>query len=194
MSRAVGGEQEALVTVGELPTVPVASTFDTSADCALEVHVNGVPASCLVDTGAVSTILSRKVWSKLSTEQKRLAPLHLRRNLVDAQGSPLKLVGLAEVELELGSKRFPVSVLVAETLTTDLIIGRDFLKQHRCSVELGERDLLRLTQAGIALPLGSSKGCQRMAPVAVVTNETLCIPPLCEMEIMAKAPMAMEAE
>ena len=80
-----------------------------------------------------------------------------------------------------------------ETLTTDLIIGRDFLKQHRCSVELGERDQRRLTQVGIALPLGC-KGCQQMASVAVVTHETFCVPPLCEMETVAKAPTATKAQ
>ena len=172
MSQAARGEQEAPDTVGELPTIPVSSTFrrsNISADCELEVRVNGVPASCLVDTGAVSTILSRKVWNKMSTEQKQLAPLDLQCNLVDAQGSPLKLDGLAEVELQLGCQRFPVNVLVAETLTTDLILGRDFLKQHQCSVELGERDLLRLNQAGVTLPLGSNKGCQQIAPIAVAT-------------------------
>ena len=125
MSRAASSEQEAPDTVGELPIIPVLSTFQrrkTSADCVLEVQVNGVPASCLVNTGAVSTILSRRVWDKLSTERTQLAPVNLQCNLVDAQGVPLKLDGLAEVELQLGSQLIPVSVTMAETLTTDLIL------------------------------------------------------------------------
>ena len=103
------------------------------------VHVNGVPASRLVDTGAVSTTLLRKVWDTLNTERKRLLPLNLTCNLVDDQGAPLKLDGSAEVEL---CRRFPVSVLIVESLTIDLILGGDFLKQHKCSVELGENYLV----------------------------------------------------
>ena len=197
MSQAARGEQEAPDTVDKPLTEAVSSTFqgsNASADCVLEVYVNGVPASCLVDTGAVSTILSRKVWSKLGMKQKQLAPLNLKCNLVDAQGSPLKLDGLAEVELQLGSQRFTVGVLVAETLTTDLILGRDFLKQHECSVELGEEDLLRLNQEGVTLPLGSSKQWPPVASVSVVANETLCIPPLSEMEIMARVPAVAKAQ
>ena len=154
VSRAARGKQETPDAVGELPTAPVSSTFqrsNTSDDCILDVHVNGVPASWLVDTGAASTILSKKIWDTLNTERKRLAPLTC--NLVDAQGTPLRLDGSAEVELQLGCRQFPVSVLIVESLTTDLILGRDFLKQHKCSVELGENDLPRLTKMGITLPL-----------------------------------------
>ena len=60
-------------------------------------------------------------------------------------------------------------MLIVETLTEDLILGRDFLKQHKCSVELGEQNLLRLTEAGITVALGCSTRQQKKASVAAVT-------------------------
>ena len=49
-------------------------------------------------------------------------------------------------------------------------------------------------KVGIALPLGSSKECPWIASIAVVANEALCIPPVCEMEIMARVPAVPEAQ
>lgn len=51
-----------------------------------------------------------------------------------------------------------------------------------------------MNKVDIALPLGSSKECPQIALIAVVANETLCIPPLCEMEIMVRVPAVAEAQ
>ena len=190
MSQATKGEQKAQKIVSELPSIPISSSFQKSnADCVLKVTVNGVPTSCLVDTGAVSTILSKALWDKLDGGQKQLIPANLRHNLVGAQGTPLKVLGAGKVELQLGEQMYPANVIVAETLTTDLILGRDFLKQHQCSVELGEKDLLHLTKAGVTLSLGSNT-LSEVASMSVVVEQTLCIPPLSEIEIIARVPKA----
>ena len=42
--------------------------------------------------------------------------------------------GQGKVELQLGMQVFQVCVMVVETLTEGLILGRDFLKKHNCSV------------------------------------------------------------
>ena len=79
------------------------------------------------------------------------------RNLVDAQGSPLKSTGLGEVKLQFGMQLFQATMIVVETLTVDLILGRDFLRQHKCSVELGEQNLLRLNEAGVNVAWDSAR-------------------------------------
>ena len=52
--------------------------------------------------------------------------------------------GQRKVELQLGMQVFQVCVIVVETLTEGLILGRDFLKKHNCSVKsyVGEQNLL----------------------------------------------------
>ena len=195
MSLAARGEREAPDGVSELPTISVSSTFHqnkTNSDCVLDVCVDGVPAGCLVDTGAVMTILSKRIWKKLSPEKRKLDPLEFQCNLVDAQGTPLKLDGRAQVKLQLGSQQFPAHVLVAEGLSVDLILGRDFLKKHQCSIELGEKDHLCLNRAGVTLPVGISDESRQRTSVAVIANESVCIPPLSEMEILATVPATAE--
>lgn len=98
------------------------------------------------------------------------------------------MAGSRNIQLRFGSKLYPTRMLVAEALTTDLILGRDFLKQHKCTVELGEENLLHLTQEGVTLPLGSSEKGQGIASVAVAVDEAFCVPPLSEMEIMGRVP------
>ena len=71
----------------------------------VDVEVNGVPANCLVDTGAGSTILSRSVWKQMGGGKKQLTPVGAQQNLVDAQGSPLKLAGVGAVDLQLGTSK-----------------------------------------------------------------------------------------
>ena len=193
MSRATKGEQRALEDVSQIAAVPILSNPLTSnIGCVLKVHVDGVPANCLVDTGAVATILSKEVWDRREGEQKPLVERNPSSSLVGVQGTPLELVGSGDVNLRLGQYTYLTRVLVAKSLTTDLILGRDFLTQHKCTVELGEKSLLRLTKEGVALSLGSKEAQPEIASVAVAVGETLCIPPLSEMEIMAKVPK-MEA-
>lgn len=57
-------------------------------------------------------------------------------------------------------------------------------------MDLGEKNQLRLTQASASLSLGSSKGQEKITSISVITDETLHIPLLCEIEIMAKVPAA----
>ena len=70
---------------------------------------------------------------------------------------------------------FPTRVLVAETITTDLILGRDFLKKHNCSVELGERNLLHFNQQGVKMSLESDRVVGEIAS-AVVRKPSVCHP------------------
>ena len=81
---------------------------------------------------------------------------------------------------------FPTRVLVAETITTDLILGRDFLKKHNCSVELGERNMLHFNQQGVKMSLESDKVAGEIACAVVTVEEAFCVPPLSEMEVMGR--------
>ena len=108
----------------------------------------------LVDTGAAATVLAKEVWDKAKTSEAQLASPEQKTRLVGVQGSPLQLCGAAEVCLELGGETFPTKVIVANSLTTDVILGRDFLKAQQCTIELGEtRDVLHFKERGIAVAI-----------------------------------------
>lgn len=116
-----------------VPAVPTFSIYSQS-DYVLQGLVNGVAIDVLVDTGAAATVLSRDAWGKVCTGGKLSST---KRKLVGIQGTPLQLHGESNLELTLGGHVFPTEVTVADSLTTDLILGRHFLKAQRCTIRMG---------------------------------------------------------
>ena len=59
--------------------------------------------------------------------------------LVSAGGAPLTVHGC--VELKLGTERFVTEVVVASPLTSEAILGLDFLVEHQASIDLTTKTL-----------------------------------------------------
>jgi len=121
VSQALEGEHQAHVST-RIPTLSVTS----GKDCVLEGLVNGVPTSILIDTGAATSVLNRDLWDKAKQDGSELGDAEGRK-LAGVQGKPLQLYGSACVQVQLAAEKFPIEVMVAETPTVDMIIGRDFL-------------------------------------------------------------------
>ena len=61
MSQVQEDDQSAQVSL----TIPACTQSVCSGrDCVLKGRVNGVPANVLVDTGAVTTVLSKYMWDR----------------------------------------------------------------------------------------------------------------------------------
>ena len=54
----------------------------------------------------------------------------------------MKLLGTAKVPIRFEHVVFQHDVIVADGLTTEGILGLDFLELHRCTVDMGNRTLL----------------------------------------------------
>ena len=65
----------------------------SASSCSLEVQVNNVVNSCLIDTGAAISLISRGLWEKLEQANTGLKLRQTSRELVGVQGSPVKLLG-----------------------------------------------------------------------------------------------------
>ena len=100
--------------------------------------VNGVSASFLVDTGASVTLIRDDIWRQTQIASNRLEPWTGRR-LLGADGSPLQIHGRAEAELDLGGRLFTTYVVIAAGLSTEAILGVDFLEKDRGYYRLGEQ-------------------------------------------------------
>lgn len=132
MSHATRGEkqraQECTVSnsKAKFTTVPAVSESGTSkSDYKIHIHVNNTRASCLVDTGAAVSLISKELWDKMK-ETGRQPPLDgPDHNLVGVQGVPLKLYGACTVEVMFGGieTTFSMHVQVADSITTDVILG-----------------------------------------------------------------------
>ena len=155
----------------------------------LEGRVNGVPASILADTGAAVTVMSKEFWDKAKGSSDHMQE-SVGKKLVGAQGIPLHLHGLVQVSIMVQGENFTTEAIVADSLTTDLILGRDFLRKNHCVMEMGKGgDVLHFRERGVTVPLnGKSSGIMGVSFVGVTTDRKLQVPPYSEMEIMGRVP------
>ena len=113
-----------------------------------EGQVGGVHLNMLVDTGSAVTLVHKHVWEK---EAPRYCPLETQGTQVETQGtqansSPLKIVGMADIEIAVAGICVIHPVLIAEGITHDCLLGFDFLRKHECTIQFGTNHLR--TEAG----------------------------------------------
>ena len=53
--------------------------------------------------------------------------------------SPLQVIGQADVQLEIGGKGLATRVVVADSVTTEAILGLDVLKEHCTIIDLNHQ-------------------------------------------------------
>ena len=144
--------------------------------------VNGAQMSLLLDTGAAVTLLREDTWVRATAKDPQELQPRSTLKLVSADGTPLTIHGCACVELELeGAKKFTTEVVVVSPLTSEAILGLDFLKRHRARIDL-ENKQLHLTDC--TLPL------HELEPVTAVKRKvraerTAEVPPFSVMEVFA---------
>lgn len=96
----------------------------------VEGTVNGMPTSFLLDTGPAVTLLRQDTWETITANCPQDLKNWSELRLVSADGSPLTIHGSAQFLVDLGGGNRETEVVVVSPLTTEAIIGLDFLKDH----------------------------------------------------------------
>jgi len=94
------------------------------------MKIRGKPIQCLVDTGSVSTVISCTFAKKLGLDIK---PCANNNPIFSANGAPLRVV-VADVTFYLKGLRIPHTLRVVEGLAPHLVLGIDFMKANKVSV------------------------------------------------------------
>ena len=154
----------------------------TPVNPALPLHgdVNISHHPFLVDTGAAITLMD----SSLLKQNGNAALLPVTRHrLVGVSGMPLHALGSTVIEIIVNGISLQVPVVVVEGVTADGILGLDFLKAHRCRIDI-ESQTLHLQQPAISILMYP---CTRSVPspttVEVLIAETVVVPARSEMEV-----------
>ena len=146
--------------------------------------MKGVSASFLVDTGAAVTLIRDDIWQQTQIASNRLEPWSGR--LLGVDGSLLQIHGRTEAELDLGGYLFTTDVVVTACISTEAILGLDFLEKIGATIDLVNNKIILDNQGGsLKLQKGSSSGETETHSPKVYVVETIQIPPTSEMEIMA---------
>ena len=135
------------------------------------------------------SVLNKNIWTRLNQQTKYPLTEVTGKKLVGVEGTPLKVLGAAHFHVVFEQQQFNVYFLVADSLTAEAILGRDFLKDNRCVIDVG-KNLIKFKTVGMTLKLMCSPGDSQIAHVSVVINSVLHVPGCSEIEIMAKVPSA----
>ena len=147
--------------------------------------VNGIPATFVVDTGASITVVDKTVWDKVNCENCSLE-LWTGCRLVGVEGTPLRAYGMSTVELQFAGEIFQCPVLVAGSLTSEAILGLDFLEANNCTLEMCGRKLV-FPERDITVSLcDSSSSGSDLVQARVTLDETLTIPPFSMLETFGR--------
>ena len=140
------------------------------------LKIKGKPIQCIVDTGSVSTIISRTFAKKLGLDIK---PCVNNSPLFSANGAPLSVVGVADVTFYLKGLRVPHTLKVVDGLTPNLVIGIDFMKANKVSVNYVD-GTVRFYEDFMIVPLQGYDSRDNCAFV----SQTVCIPKYAEAVIL----------
>ena len=146
--------------------------------------VNGIPTTFVVDTGASITVLDEEFWERVNPGNCSLEPWTGRR-LVGVEGTPLHVCGVSKVELKLAGEIFHCPVLIARSLTSDAILGLDFLEANHCTLKMADRELT-FPERGVTVSLCESSPDPDLVQARVTLDETLTIPPFSVLETTAR--------
>ena len=150
----------------------------------IEGAVNGTRTSFLLDTGAAVTLLREDAWARCNAKHNLNLQPWSEQRLVSVDGSPLRVHGLGSVDLDFAGEKLPAEVIVVSPLTTEAILGLDFLCKHRATIDLEKRQLY-LGDRRCTLPLCEPNPRVPDLKPSVRALETFDIPPYSEMEVQA---------
>ena len=135
-----GGAVNTVVIQEEAAFVTAIKLLRTvQSECHVYGFVNKKQVDCMVDTGADVTLLSSKIWDHIK-EKLELENITAQR-VVGVKDSLLQIRGTAEVQLQLQTEQFDVQVILVDGLATDMVLGKDFLQENRCVVDVGNNTL-----------------------------------------------------
>ena len=144
-------------------------------------EVGGEHISFLLDTSAAVTLIDSDVWRQVNAKQPtKLQPWSYQK-LVGVDGSLLR--SEVHVTVVTQGKVLETQALAVSPLTSEGILGLDFLKKHQATIDMKNRQLL-LGSCNCTHSLVEA----RTPPIAkptVCAITTISIPPNREVEVMA---------
>ena len=128
----------------------------------------------------------------MSGRKLLLALVISSRGLVSVGGAPLTIHGSACVSLELEGRKFLTDLVVVSPLTSQAILGIDFLQAQQATIDLGCR-LLHLRESRCDIPLVTPESTPLpMIEQHVRIANTVEVPPRCMMEVTSRVETDVE--
>jgi len=116
----------------------------------INVTIGGVKLSFLVDTGAAVSLIDGKMWDNIQQLKDTVKLNPVTTWLVGVDGLPLQVQGSVLITLSVMGLTVDQELIVADSLTSQGILGMDFLESHRRILDLTDG---KLSTGGRSIPL-----------------------------------------
>ena len=128
------------------------------------------------------------MWDRAKEGGAQLEAI-IGRKLVGVQGTPIPQHGKARVCLGLAAEKFDIDVIVADTPTADVILGRDFLRAQQCTIKMtSSGDSLHVAARKQSIAMAQDQSPLPICKLDVVLQESVVVPPCSEMEVVGRTP------
>ena len=145
----------------------------------MEGSIQDQPVDWLIDTGCDPTIISQKIFSQIPA-RKRPSLRPFGTELVQADGTPLPVEGIATMTIKLGKQSLQCDVVVGD-LESEGLLGVGLLKKYGGKIDL-QSDTLIMSGKTIKAHQAGMLSCNRVA-----VAETVLVPAGHRMVIEAMA-------
>lgn len=147
--------------------------------------MNGMPVKFLIDTGAAVTLVTKHLWDQ-GVDPRPSVDKWDAKPLIGVDGTPLNVYGRATVEIVIGKKSFQQSVVIVDKMTTDAILGSDFLESHGCIIDTNLQ-LLFIQEGNVTIPfIGAHRHheADSQSINSVSLSRSITLPPRSKLEVM----------
>ena len=143
----------------------------------LSVRIESLQSSFLIDTSASRSLVSRKLYERLS--KKVTLSKNKLSKLQQADGTSLETYGIITMPLLVGPVAVKQDLMVADISDVG-ILGLDFLEEHQCSLDMKSSEL---EVAGVRIACGKDSPIVEVGRVKYALSVT--VPPVTEMIVWA---------
>ena len=137
----------------------------------------------LIDTGCSVTLLSTEVYYSIpASKRPKLSPYN--RLLTQAGGTPLDVLGAAQMTVKIGNQKLKHAIIIADCVDCG-ILGLDFLSEHGGQIDL-KSSTIKIRGTDVPIHWQRQQSCARIA-----VAETVTVKAGHRMIVEAKAPRQM---
>ena len=164
---------------------PPTTVYSTVSELSYFVSttINDGAVSFLIDTGSAFTILRKDTFEWICPDGPPLDASS--QTFVGVNGNSLDSHGSCELRINIGGRLFNHRIFVLSDITTEALLGLDFLAAHGCTLALGAGEL-HFSRMGGKVPLCKGGQSDMARPTAVLrVTATTTVPAMSEMEVLA---------
>ena len=134
----------------------------------------------VIDTGAAVSLKCEDMWTRITGGSVGLS-LWMGSPLVGAEGSKISIKGVATMVFSIAGQKVEGDFLVTNQLSSEAILGLDFLEQNQCVINAEQHTVHLQGKAA----MGNRKTGLQLAQLSLAASDKLVVPPLSKLEIMA---------